>query len=259
MDRDGSGDRAAAISAVLRSAVAAVAPDGVPVTLLFSGGLDSSLLAWWLAPRPGLRLATVGVPGSADLARAERAAPSIGRPLDRLLVPPEEVPRRWAQFVAGSTDGSDPPSSVLFAFEIAFGHLPGRTVVVGQGADELFGGYARYDGVAPADAAGLARRDLDRLLRQDWPRTVARARAHRIDLVAPFLHPAVRAAVTALAPGDRFDPRERKGLLRRIARAAGLPESMAGAPKQAIQYGSGLARRLPRAPSRPGRDGAAPS
>ncbi|MHB8352132.1 MAG: asparagine synthase C-terminal domain-containing protein [Thermoplasmata archaeon] len=239
-------DRPQRVGDALRTAVLRVAGGVGPVTVLFSGGLDSSLIAWWLAARPGLRLATLGIAESPDLVRAEAAAPRIGVALESLRLDPEEIRARWERFVRSNGAAPEPPSPIQFTFELAFERLPGRTLVTGQGADELFGGYARYDGLDPATAGEISARDLKQLLEMDWPQTCELARAHRIDLHAPFLDPEVRAAVAEIPLRERFDPLERKGYLRRIARANGLPESMAGAPKKAIQYGSGISRVLRR-------------
>ncbi|MGI0151967.1 MAG: asparagine synthase C-terminal domain-containing protein, partial [Thermoplasmata archaeon] len=138
------------------------------------------------------------------------------------------------------------PAPVQLALDLAFERLHGRTVVLGQGADELFGGYARFDGIGPEPARELSARDLSRLLDRDWPETVERARGRSISLQAPYLDPGVRSAVASVPAEELFGGTERKGFLRRIARAQGLPESMAGAPKKALQYGSGVSRELRR-------------
>lgn len=248
MGETGTPDRPRRVADALHTAVLRGAGGDGPATVLFSGGLDSSLIAWWLAARPGIRLATLGVPGSADLLRAVAAAPQIGLPHDVLHLNPKEIPPRWDRFVRSIGTVPGPSPRVLFTFELAFEHWPGRTMITGQGADELFGGYARYDGLEPAAADALSARDLNRLLETDWPRACERAQAHRITLEAPFLDPQVRTAVAEIPSGERFDRRERKGFLRRLARAERLPEPMAGAPKKAIQYGTGVSRALGRCP-----------
>jgi len=53
---------------------------GGPVGVLFSGGVDSAILAWALRDRPRTTLFTLGTAGATDLGSAESAARIVGLP-----------------------------------------------------------------------------------------------------------------------------------------------------------------------------------
>jgi asparagine synthase (glutamine-hydrolysing) len=116
----------------------------VPVGLLLSGGLDSSLIAALAARQTQVRTFTMGFACS-DLderAHARRVARHIGSEHEEILITPKEV--------------SDDLQSTITCFDDLFadwGTISTRllykkcrergikVVLVGEGADELFGGY----------------------------------------------------------------------------------------------------------------------
>jgi asparagine synthase (glutamine-hydrolysing) len=116
----------------------------VPVGLLLSGGLDSSLIAALAARQTRVRTFTMGFAHS-DLderAHARRVARHIGSEHEEILISPREV--------------SDGLESTIICFDDLFadwGTISTRllyrkcrergikVVLVGEGADELFGGY----------------------------------------------------------------------------------------------------------------------
>jgi len=212
------------------------------VSVLFSGGLDSSLLAWALRERTPT-LVTVGAPGSVDLEAAEEGARLLGLP----WVPFEVERTDVAEFLASEQmvvrELHEPARSVFVTTGLALRRVRDPVAVMGQGADELFLGYAHYRGLDPEEARRVSSEDLARLLDADWPRARELARSLEIDLVAPFLDP----KVVAWARDHPGDLRAREGeptklVLRFLAEAWGVPEALRSRPKKAMQYGSGVAR-----------------
>jgi asparagine synthase (glutamine-hydrolysing) len=129
----------------------------VPVGLLLSGGLDSSLIAALAARKTRVRTFTMGFAHS-DLderAHARRVARHIGSDHEEILVRPHEVSDGLENTIACFDD--------LFAdwgtisTRLLYGKCRERgikVVLVGEGADELFGGYDVFrssDSRAPAD------------------------------------------------------------------------------------------------------------
>ncbi len=226
-----------------------------PLALLFSGGLDSSFLAWELRERRGLVLATVGTPQSPDLLDAEEAARTLRLRWVPAIVSEADV-RAMAAELADTT--SHVPSvvrRVLVAFGLAVRHAPATEVLCGQGADELFLGYAHYRSL---DDDALRRRsddDLARLLRDDWPRSQAIARRFGRTVHAPYLDPGFVAAAREIPIALRSPRPTPKAFLRAWAERRGLPARLAERPKRALQYGTGVDRILrrdePRGPSAP--------
>jgi len=214
------------------------------VALLFSGGLDSSLLAWLVPPNVPTLLVVVGVEGAIDLAAAHDAAARIRGRLDAHVLTPEEVlvgERRWR---AELTDLHEPARSVTLAFALATAAAPTGPVLCGQGADELFYGYAHFRGLSDADARRRSLEDLRMLDGYDWPREVRIGESMGRHLRAPYLDPRVRAAAGRFdSPGPHDPP---KVALRRAAALSGLPRVLVDRPKRALQYGSGVARLVER-------------
>jgi asparagine synthase (glutamine-hydrolysing) len=210
--------------------------------LLSSGGVDSSLLAWELRSTPRLVLSTVGVRGSADLTAAEEAAGLLGLPWVGTPIAAADV-RRVSDTVDPEVAGiAGVRRSVLLAVAVAIDHAPHQEVLCGQGADELFLGYAHYRGLLPAEAGRRAEADLDRLLADDWPRTERIARRLGRGVHAPYLEPKFVTAARSVPLAARLPLPGPKAFFRRWARHRGLPASLADRPKRALQYGSGIDR-----------------
>jgi asparagine synthase (glutamine-hydrolysing) len=123
-------------------------------------------------------------------------------------------------------------------------------LAVGQGADELFGGYAKVvspaeDPRVDADTVRGARRETVETLPRQLPRDVLTLRAAGVEPVAPFLHDRVVAAALALPADLLATDEERKVALRRAAEGV-LPPAVVVADKKAVQYGSLVSRELDR-------------
>lgn len=218
---------------------------GGPVSLLFSGGLDSSLLAHLLA-KAGipLELLVVGLPGSQDLASASEGASILGLPLSTAVLSPSEV-RETAGDLGRTAPALTPTSlAVQTALSLALRHSRWERVLCGQGADELFLGYAHYRLLTGAALAKRAQEDLLQLFHVDFPFTGSMARRLGKLLSAPYLSRGVIEALANVPWEARRGPGEPKALLRKVAVALGLPSSLAGRPKKAFQYGSGIQRLL---------------
>ncbi len=211
---------------------------GDAVTTL-SGGVDSSLVA----VLSGLPCIAVGVPGSHDLAAAEKTAEILGLPLtvkeigtDNIRVALEEVIA-----VIPRVTPLDVEIAITGYFIAALAKETKATrILTGQAADELFGGYARYGRSSDlradlaADFAGLA------LQRE---RDSAVAALFGVWYSLPFMDERVVRASRKYSAEELV-----KGDLRKIAlrteAAKYLPEEIAWKPKKAMQYGSGVSAAL---------------
>lgn len=148
----------------------------VPVGLFLSGGIDSSLVAAVLARRSGVKLRTFTI-GYGDLefdetAYARRVAEQLGAEHTEFLVEPSEMLGLVAQCldIADEPIGDSSLIPTLMVSQLARRHV--KVALSADGADELFGGYARYDvcgryvdrlGSAVQGAQWLAAEVLDRL------------------------------------------------------------------------------------------------
>lgn len=213
-----------------------------------SGGLDSGLILKLVAERKrGAVAVTVGVRGSEDLERARRVAEKLGVDHVAHELSEEEVVAA-AAYVRRAMGLKSPMCVSLGVINHVCASLAkslGRTqLVVGQGADELFGGYAKYvgaleeGGYQALDSA--MRSDLRELWRQGIVRDYVSAALGGVTLTAPYLDPRVVELARAAPAELKVRGSERKVLLRGAARLASVPEEVWRAEKRAAQYSTGV-------------------
>jgi asparagine synthase (glutamine-hydrolysing) len=250
-DLDPLDDRRAAVEAVrtaVETSVDAVDTDGLAIA--FSGGVDSSVLA----ARLDAPLYVGGFPESHDVEAARSAAESLDREV-RVVAFDHDAIERAVPEVARAIDRTNAMAVgialplYLVAERVAADGFD--RLAVGQGADELFGGYAKVakapdDPRVEADTVRGARRETVLSLPDQLERDVLALRAAGVEPVAPLLHDDVVRAALDL-PGDLLvtDRGERKWALRLAAREW-LPDALAFREKKAVQYGSLVARELDR-------------
>ncbi|MFD1644988.1 asparagine synthase-related protein [Haloarchaeobius litoreus] len=236
------------LQAAIRESAASL-PE-VDIAVAFSGGVDSALVAA-LVDGPCY---VAGFPDSHDVEAARTAADAMGVDLTVVELTHEAIERAVPEIVGatGRTNAMDVQISLplyLVAERVAadgYDHL-----AVGQGADELFGGYAKV-AKAPDDPrveAGTVRgavREMVLSLPDQLERDVLSLRGAGVEPVAPLLYDAVVEAALPL-PGELLvdDAGTRKRALRLAAREW-VPESVADRDKKAVQYGSLASRELDR-------------
>jgi asparagine synthase (glutamine-hydrolysing) len=211
-----------------------------PLVILFSGGVDSGLLAWELRDRPSTALATIGLRDAPDLLAAEAAARPVGLPWSGTIVSEADLGaalRRMSEELAGLPVSRQ---SIFLALAVAIDRAPAGDLLCGQGADELFLGYGHFRGVPVDVAAARAAADLDRLLHDDWPRTVRIAGRLGRRVHAPFLEPGFVRAALGIPVVDRMPRPVPKAYWRAWARSRGVPAELADRPKRALQFGTGV-------------------
>ena len=247
-------DRAlAAVGAAVLDRTRSVADEGAdnsPVAVAFSGGVDSALVA---AGVPDAPCYVAGFEGCHDIAAAREAAAAMDRDLRVVEVTHDDIRERITDLVAAT--GRTNPMDLAIALPL---FLVGERaaadgfdrLALGQGADELFGGYAKVakateDPRVDADTIRGARRELLGTIPDQAERDVLALRAAGITPVTPLLHDDVVAAALSLPGHLLVDGDERKIALRAAARGT-VPEPVRTADKKAVQYGTYVARELDR-------------
>ena len=144
---DGTATLTEELLARLRDSVRAHLIADVPVGVLLSGGIDSSLITALAAQEAGAGLRTFTIafrePTFDESARARTVAHAFGTDHHELIVEPDAValvPRIISALDEPLGDSSLLPTylvSELAAREV-------KVVLTGEGADELFGGYETY-------------------------------------------------------------------------------------------------------------------
>jgi asparagine synthase (glutamine-hydrolysing) len=206
-----------------------------------SGGVDSSLIA----ALAGLPCIAIGTAGSHDLARARKAAGDMGLDCSCIEIGDDDI-REGLEAVLTVLIAPTPVETALAISQfliarsaIGSGH---RIILSGQGADELFGGYARYQ--FSADLAADLDRDFGALIRQvARDQAVASLNGARFSL--PYLDIRVVRAARSIPVEELVKDGIRKKPLREVAAQFITPE-IAWYDKKALQYGSGVWKALQR-------------
>jgi asparagine synthase (glutamine-hydrolysing) len=224
----------------------------VRTAVLFSGGLDSTLLTAIAKHLTELHLYTVGYPDSHDIEAGRKGAEELGLPWEAVLID-DALLRSAVAFLRDRVGLTDP---VTISFEVplylACVKVSEGVLLSGQGADELFGGYARYSSMSPAELEEARATDVQRLLFEGFLREVRMAQGFGKTLVCPYLDLNVIEVALCIPSEELFGELGNKQPLRRIAQGMGL--SSAKAPKKAAQYGSGVMKAMKRLAAAEGKD-----
>jgi len=236
----------------LQEAVKATMAKG-DVGILFSGGLDSGILAALAGNHGDPRLYTVGVEGSHDLRTGQETAEELQLPWTEIMLTPDEVITATRDLLSVCPI-RDP---VVLSFQLPLHIVAARSkedvLMSGQGADELFGGYSRYLSMSPGDIEISMNNDLAKLLAEVQPLDLKIAAHFSKSIDHPFLDPEVRRVASRIAVTDKVKGGARKVPLREAALLLGYP-SLANREKKAAQYGSGFMKVLKARSRRAGRD-----
>ena len=234
-----------ALDAAMGKAVAARAHKDAAVA--FSGGVDCSVIG----AMSGLPLYTVGMKESYDIKAAKKAASLMG------------AEKRHIVYEFGERDVEETLPEVIHSIEspdlmkvsIALpifilareARRSGYKVLLsGQGADELFGGYARYE-TAGEELPEMLQRDLRQIAEVNLERDDAAVMAHGVELRVPYLDLGVITVAQRTDPSLKvyFNGKDyiRKYVLRKMSEKY-LPPEVSYVPKKAIQYGTSAQKAI---------------
>ncbi|WP_297092737.1 asparagine synthase (glutamine-hydrolyzing) [Thermococcus sp.] len=204
--------------------------------VLFSGGLDSSLVALLASRYSDVVLYTAGAEGSPDLEWARNASDLLGLPLKEYVFDIDDV-RDAVPRVIFAIEEPNPMNLAIgipLYFSTRLASEDGcRLLLSGQGADELFGGYAKY-----LNNPALMEKDLLEMGEKNLARDDKIAMLNSVEGRVPFLDLAVVSAALGTPIGSKIEKGTRKAILRKVAVEFGLPTEIAGREKKAAQYGS---------------------
>ncbi len=232
----------------LEEAVSECAEDADRIGILFSGGLDSSLIAKLCENRGAAgKLYSTAMAGSIDHSRVVEAAGHFEYEL-RLKTMQKSELLSYAKRVIGFIDSRKPLDVAigipLFAACEAARDDGCDVVLVGQGADELFAGYHRYLRMSRDDLLEAQAKDLEKLRTSDIKRDMAIAKANSLELRVPYLNDDFARLAESIPVELRIKNGVRKFILRELAKSKGLPAVICDREKKAVQYSSGVDKTL---------------
>ncbi|HVJ21399.1 MAG TPA: asparagine synthase-related protein, partial [Polyangiaceae bacterium] len=221
----------------------------VPMGVLLSGGLDSSIVAALARPHLGsTKSFAVGVEGSPDLDDARLAARAIGTDHRERTYSADDVRRDLTKIIyhLESYDAALVRSALpcFWVSELAAEHV--KVVLTGEGADEVFGGYAHHGDIAnPAAFHRECSRLLLGLHAMNLQRVDRMTMAHGLEGRVPFLDVEFVDFAMSIAPELKL---QQAGMVEKQLLRAGaselLPAEIARRRKLEFADGSGATQLL---------------
>ncbi|MBT0158924.1 hypothetical protein G4O51_02950 [Candidatus Bathyarchaeota archaeon A05DMB-2] len=221
------------------------------VAVAFSGGLDSSVVAF-LAKKCGanVRLIHVSLENRPETEEAKKAADALRLPIQVHLFKESDV----EEVISKVVELIEEPDPVKASIGVPFYWTAEKAteaglyvLLAGQGADELFGGYQRYVNDYLAHGEEKVRRtifeDVLRLHESNIERDVKICSFHDVELRLPFASYQIAQFALSLPLELKFEKKQdslRKMVLRKVAENIGLPGSIVEKPKKAVQYATGV-------------------
>jgi asparagine synthase (glutamine-hydrolysing) len=215
----------------------------------FSGGVDSSLLCATMANNANNRYFAAGLPESHDLKSAQQAAHLMRIDLEVIHLDARHV-EMLIPHVIETVESCNPldlaialPMYILSEQTKAAGL---KSILTGQGADELFAGYSRYARLAATNHKGLGdalESDVLNIARDNLERDNLTAASHSIDVILPYLDPRVVKFGLTIDSTLKLNRGINKYILRKVAEQL-MPHELAYRPKKALQYGTGVSAVL---------------
>ncbi|MBC7085962.1 MAG: TIGR00289 family protein [Methanomethylovorans sp.] len=231
---------------LLENAVAIRFPDE-PFGILFSGGLDSTLLAYMckkLGKVPGkdFKCYCAGlrdVQEPPDTEYAKKVAETLGLELVVYQIDLEQVEEYLKIVVPLVEDTNVPKVGVALTMYTACKAAKEdgmRVMFSGSGADELFAGYDRHKRSTDINRDCYA--DILKIYEKNTYRDDVVSMYNNIEMRVPYLDRKFVEYSLKIPAAFKINDEENKIILRRVGEKLGIPVQFAKRKKQAAQYGS---------------------
>ncbi|MBA3045102.1 MAG: hypothetical protein KKH41_03745 [Candidatus Thermoplasmatota archaeon] len=230
------------LAGILREIVKDCVSGSGEVALMFSGGLDSAILAVLARKFCDLKLYTAGLEGSHDLEWGVECAAIMDLPCVPIVLEENDIIESLER-VTDTHRMTNPKWMTTFVgFDLVLRNISENTVLCGQGADELFGGYKKYR--TAEEPLALMKTELAELVENEFPMYRKVAGHYGKELLAPYLDSRIINFAEKVPVNQMLDETGNKLVLRKAAELLGVPGMMAQKPKKAMQYGSGISKSV---------------
>ncbi|MBN1134183.1 MAG: diphthine--ammonia ligase [Methanosarcinaceae archaeon] len=224
-----------------------------PFGVLFSGGVDSSIIAYLckeLGKLQGVDFTcyTAGFKGSnqsPDIQYAKKVAETLGLTLRIKEINLEEVEEYLSAVIPLIEDTNVPKVGVALTMYVACLAAKEdniRVMFSGSGADELFAGYDRHRRSTDINRDCYA--DILKIYEKNTYRDDVVSMNNNIELRVPYLDKRLVDYCLKIPPRYKIDSEQNKIILRLVGEDIGIPQEFALRRKQAAQYGSRFDRAI---------------
>jgi asparagine synthase (glutamine-hydrolysing) len=221
------------------------------VGIMFSGGLDSALIAH-VAKRfkSKLLLYSVGTEDSEDIKYARKFARKLGLDAQEIIIGKEELVGYYRKVQSLLNENDLMKLELAIPVFICSQHASNdgvSVILTGSGAEELFAGYDRHLQcfLKGGDLRRMLSDELRALHSKDLKNAEFIASINHCELRYPFLDSDFIKFATSIKPELNLRRSgEKKIVLKTISIELGLPPEIAERPKKAMQYGSGIHKVL---------------
>ena len=214
--------------------------------ILFSGGVDSSLIAF-VAKQLNCNFTcyTVGIEGSDDIEWAKKVVDKYGFNFKYKVLSLNELENIVKDVIKILKDGDIVKVSVgsvlCSAGKLALSDS-NNILFGGLGSEEIFAGYQRHEAALNQNDFEALHKECWNGLKNMWSRDLVRdfaiAKHLGLDLRTPFLDKELIKVAMQIHPMYKLDKNNKKIILRESAEFIGLKKEFAWRKKQAAQYGS---------------------
>jgi asparagine synthase (glutamine-hydrolysing) len=216
----------------------------LPVAVILSGGLDSSLTLMHVREmHPDCVAFTIGSPHSEDLRYARRLTRELGVEHEVIELRPRDIGLaeiREAIRLSELTEYGDIINAVISV--PLFRRIADRGIKVvlgGDGSDELFGGYPMYERIGPEQSRRLFLHKIRNLGRTELQRVDRTSMGQGVEVRVPFLDPALVELAMRVPARLKIRDGQEKWIVRQ-AFADMLPDYIRRRPKNGLSYSTGL-------------------
>ncbi|MEK6921919.1 MAG: asparagine synthetase B, partial [Nanoarchaeota archaeon] len=223
--------------------------------ILFSGGIDSTLLAF-ISKKLGKKFtcytaafANGNTRDAPDLLQAQKVAKELGFKLKTKILNLDETEKAVKEVIKIIETRDVVKVGVALPFYVCAkmaAEDEQKVLLSGLGSEELFAGYQRHLEVLKKkeDVNAECLRGLSLLWDRDLYRDDLVTMAHTIELRLPFLDYYLIRFSLAVPAEYKLNETQNKIILRECAQQIGVPQTIASRKKIAAQYGSNFDKAL---------------
>ncbi|MBI3860060.1 MAG: asparagine synthase [Thaumarchaeota archaeon] len=219
------------------------------VAVSFSGGLDSSIVAACAKRRAEVFLCSAFAEGSHDEWSSLLASEALGLPLRSRTVTRGEAAREIEEMDL-PYEPSPMDRSLWCIYSISGQEAReggAKVILLGQMADELFGGYAKYKRALEESgetyATQMMSSDAEEYIERGMLRDTS-ACSRWVEPKFPYTDGSVAGLGESFPVSYKIRYGVRKAVLREAAMILGVPDGLASQAKKAAQYSSGVEKLL---------------